>query len=61
MPWITACIGGIIGIIIGSSEREASFIAGICAPGGYLIGELIKFIMKRSAEKSVRSKSPEEG
>lgn len=64
IPWITACIGGIIGIILGSGEREASFIAGICAAGGYIIGEVIKFLLKRSADNQARQHgseySPEE-
>ncbi len=64
IPWITACVGGVIGIILGKGESEASFIAGICAAGGYIIGEVIKFFLRRSVDNQARQKgskySPEE-
>lgn len=64
IPWITACVGGFTGMILSSGQREASFIAGICAVGGYFIGEAIKFFLRRSADNRARQQgseySPEE-
>lgn len=55
ISWITAGIGTVIGFILANNEQEGgAFIAGICAAGGYLLGELIKFLLKRSADARAR-------
>lgn len=59
IPWIAACVGGVIGIILGSGDPEAPFIAAICAVGGYLIGEAIKFFLRRSADNRARQQGSE--
>jgi len=58
-PWIVACVCGIIGIILGSSHREGSFIAGVCGAGGYLLGAMIRAAANRSADKLTRGEGTE--
>lgn len=59
IPSITACVGGLIGIVLGMGEREGPFIAGICAAGAYLIGVLIAFLLTRSADNQARQAGSE--
>jgi hypothetical protein len=59
VPWISACVGGAIGFALAAGESEGSFIAGICAAGGYIIGEVIKFILTRSADSRARRQGSE--
>jgi len=54
LPWVVACIGGLIGLALGAGQRGGHTIAGLCAAGGYLLGEALRFAIRRAAEKQAK-------
>jgi hypothetical protein len=55
ISWIFACAGFIVGFIVGRV-----LIGFICALGGYILFEMVMFMIRRSAEAKIRQENPKE-